>query len=63
MVARSTAVSDPDGSETTNVIVNGGGAVAHTARIVSGPGSLMVNPGTAQEFTFHLAQGCRKSQR
>ena len=31
--------------------VNGDGAVAHTARIVSGPGSLMVNPGTAREFT------------
>ena len=63
VAALKTAVSDPDGSETTNVTVNGGGAVAHTARIVSGPGSLMVNPGTAREFYFHLAQGCRKSQR
>ena len=46
-----TAVLDPDGDKTTNVTVNGNGAVAHTARIVSGPGSLMVNPGTAREFT------------
>jgi hypothetical protein len=52
----STAVSDPDGSETTSVTINGGGAVAHTARIVSGPGSLMVNPGAAPEFTS-LARG------
>jgi hypothetical protein len=51
VAALKTAVSDPDGGESTNVIVNGGGAVAHTARIVSGPGSLMVNPGTAREFT------------
>ena len=51
MVALVASVSDPDGGETTNVTVNGGGAVAHTARIVSGPGSLMVNPGTAREFT------------
>ena len=50
-VARSTAVSEPDGDKTTNVTVNGNGAVAHTARIVSGPGSLMVNPGAAPEFT------------
>ena len=63
VAALNTAVSDPDGGETTNVTVNGDGAVAHTARIVSGPGSLMVNPGTAREFHFHLAQGCRKSQR
>ena len=46
-----TAVLEPDGDKTTNVTVNGNGAVAHTARIVSGPGSLMVNPGAAPEFT------------
>ena len=51
MVARTTAVLEPDGDKTTNVTVNGNGAVAHTARIVSGPGSLMVNPGAAPEFT------------
>ena len=51
MVARTTAVLEPDGNKATNVTVNGGGAVAHTARIVSGPGSLMVNPGAAPEFT------------
>ena len=50
VAALNTAVSDPAGGETTNVTVNGDGAVAHTARIVSGPGSLMVNPGTAREF-------------
>jgi hypothetical protein len=51
------SVSDPDGGETTNVTVDRSGAVAHTARIVSGPSSLMVNPGVAPEFTSFSHRG------
>src|SRR5262245_49271987 len=56
VAALGASVSDPDGSETTSVTINGSGAVAHTARIVSGPDSLMVNPGVAPEL-LHRGPG------
>ena len=51
VVARSTAVLDPDGGETTSMTINGNGAVADTTGTASGSGSLMVNSGTALELT------------
>ena len=51
MVALATAVSDPDGGETTSVTINGNGAAADTTGTVSGSGSFMVNSGAALEFT------------
>jgi VCBS repeat-containing protein len=49
-VALNTTISNPDGDATTNVTVNGTTAVAQTTGIVSGSGSLMVNPGAALQF-------------
>ena len=51
VVARSTAVLDPDGGETTSMAINGNGAVADTTGTASGSGLLMVNSGTALELT------------
>jgi hypothetical protein len=50
MTAPSTAVLDPDGSETTSVTISGNGAVADTTT-VSESGSPMVKLGSALEFT------------
>src|SRR5207248_8927360 len=50
MVALNTAVSDPDGSETTTVI-SGNGTVVDIHGAVSGSGSFIVNSGADLEFS------------
>ena len=50
-VPLNTAVSDPDGGETTSMAINGNEVVADTTGTVSESRSLMVNSGAALEFT------------